>query len=186
MARRTYDPDSLEEAFAIMDECADEDRRVFELASLDPRIEEMPLRTLRTLRAESRVSEAIDEMVVHRVGAVGVVSESDGQLIGLFTERDVVVRVAAKGLDPKHTRLSDVMTAQPDSLRVDDTLASLAYEMQVHGFCNVPIVDEQGETRHLVSLRDVLAFLLRPVEARISTMPPAPYHGEVHLDVEYG
>jgi CBS domain-containing protein len=186
MARRTYEPDSLEEAFAIMDERAEEDRRVIELAPLDTRIDEMPLRALRTLRVDRSVADAIDEMVTHRVGAVGVMGAKSDELVGLFTERDVVVRVAAARRDPWSTRLGDVMTARPDSLRVDDTLADVAYELQVQGFCHVPIADADGSVRHLVSMRDVLSFLLRPVEARISTMPPAPYHGEVHLDVEYG
>ena len=169
-----------------MDECVEEDACVFELAPLETRIDEMPLHPFRTFSRDACVSEAIDEMVNARVGAVGITSAVGDALIGLFTERDVVVRVAAKGLDPRSTPLGDVMTPRPDSLRVDDTLAYVAYEMHVRGFCHVPIEDESGHVRHLVSLRDVVAYLLRPVERRISTMPPAPYHGEVRLDVEYG
>lgn len=184
MSRRTYDPDSLEEEIAIMEERELEDEHVFELASLETRIEEMSLQPLEVLGEEASVAEAIARMLERHVGAVGVLRA--GEMVGIFTERDVVSRVAAHGRDPAATSLRDVMTARPEQLRVDDTLACVAFEMLVQGFCHVPVGGLDGSVRHLVSLRDVVSFLLRPVERRISTTPPSPFHGEVRLDVEYG
>lgn len=184
MTRRPYDPDSLEEEVAIMEERASEEGCSFELASLETPVEEMLLNPLVVLGARESVAAAIDAMLLHHVGAIGVASEGD--IVGIFTERDVLARVAAKGLDARTVTLDQVMTPRPEWVRVDDTLASVAYEMLVQGFCHVPICDLDGRVRHLVSLRDVVRFLMRPVERRISTNPPFPYHGPVQLDVGYG
>lgn len=182
MSRRPYDPDSLEEELAIMEER--ELEGAFELASLETRVEEMLVNPLIVLGTRQTVAAAIDAMLANHVGAIGVVA--GGEVVGIFTERDVVSKIAARGLDARDVTLEQVMTPRPESVRVDDTLASVAYEMLVQGFCHVPICDVEGNVRHLVSLRDVVRFLLKPVERRISTSPPFPYHGEVRLDVEYG
>lgn len=184
MTRRSYEPDSLEEELAIMEEREEEDARVFELASLDTRIEELPLRPLLRLDGRATIAEAAAAMIEAHVGAIGVTAEDS--VVGIFTERDLLVRVVAGGRDPRTTCLFEVMTPSPECLRTDDTLAFVAHEMLIEGFCHVPIGDVGGEVCHLVSLRDVVSYLLRPVEARISTTPPMPYHGELRMDVEYG
>jgi len=58
------------------------------------------------------VSQAAQEMNRRKVGSVLVME--GGQLLGIFTERDVLWRVVAAGLDPKTTPLSQVMTRKPD------------------------------------------------------------------------
>lgn len=184
MASRSYQPDSLEEAMAIMDERAEDEARVVELAPLDTRIDALPLHPLAMLTDDTTVHEAAELMSEGHLGVIGVVR--DGAFVGIFTERDVVMRVVSKGLAPTDVRLRDVMTPRPESLRVDDSLAYLAYEMQVRGHCHVPVCEIDGSVRGVCSMRDLLAYLLEPVERRISTLPPAPYHGEHRLDVEYG
>lgn len=167
-----------------MEEREREDETPFELAPLDTRVEHMLVHPLVLLGAGELASEAIDAMLAHHVGAVGVVA--GGELVGIFTERDVLARIAAKGIDPRTITLQHVMTPRPESVRMDDTLGAVAYEMLVQGFCHVPVSDLEGNVRNIVSLRDLVRFLMSPVERRISTNPPFPYHGEVRLDIEYG
>jgi CBS domain-containing protein len=85
------------------------------------------------------VSEAAREMASVGIGAVLVMQE--GQLAGIFTERDAVYRVLARGLDPSATPLSAVMTAQPKSLNGDRPFGVALALMHKHGFRHVPVID---------------------------------------------
>ena len=78
-------------------------------------------------------------MASKNVGAVLVV-EREG-LVGIFSERDVVFRVIAKGLDPKTTLLAEVMTAEPKTLEPGKSYGHALLLMQEHGFRHVPVVE---------------------------------------------
>ncbi len=80
---------------------------------------------------------------------------SGGRLVGIFTERDAVLKLAGRDVEVFDVR--DVMTKDPVILRHDDTLAVAINKMAVGGFRHIPIVD--GEVRGVVAARDVF----RPV-----------------------
>lgn len=102
---------------------------------------------------EQTVSQAARLMATQNVGAVMVV-ESD-QLIGIFTERDVVFRVVALGHDPKEVRLRTVMTANPKTLGPTQSYGHALVLMQENGFRHVPVVDE-GRPVGVISSRNAM------------------------------
>ena len=83
------------------------------------------------------VAEAIRTM--HKTGADCLLVCDEGRLVGIFTDRDAVVRVAGKKLDAFDVR--DFMTADPVVLRSEDTLAVAIHKMAVGGFRHIPILD---------------------------------------------
>ena len=97
------------------------------------------------------VREAAREMRKRHVGAVLVVTAD--HLEGIFTERDVVNRVVAEGLDPDRTQLNDVMTRNPDTVGPNDTALEALRRMQDGGFRHLPVVD-RGRLVGIVSRRD--------------------------------
>lgn len=99
------------------------------------------------------VSEAARLMASKNAGAVLVVES--GQLIGIFTERDVVFRVIALGRDPKITALKEVMTAEPKTLVPTTCYGHALVMMQENGFRHVPVVDE-GEAIGIISSRNAM------------------------------
>ena len=99
------------------------------------------------------VTEAAQVMSKARVGAVLVV-ENDS-LAGIFTERDALTRVLAKGLDPATTPLSAVMTAKPITISPALPLGHALHMMYDGGFRHVPVVDK-GRPVGMVSARDAL------------------------------
>jgi CBS domain-containing protein len=116
---------------------------------------------IQLLPASTTVRDAARNMAERHIGAA-LVGEA-GRLQGIFTERDVLIRVVARGLDPDSTRLSEVMTPNPDTVGPDD-LASLALErMRASGYRHVPVV-EDGEVVGIVSLRDLYAAAKRELE----------------------
>ena len=119
---------------------------------------ELPLKKPLVLGSGSTVSEAVNLMRERHEGCVFVEQEGEG-LIGVFTERDVAVRVAARGRDPEQTRLQDVMTADPVVLQRDDPVSWALHRMGIDGFRHVPVLD--GDRLHgFLSSRTVLKLLL--------------------------
>lgn len=110
-----------------------------------------------TLAADASVNAAVKAMREHHQGCVFIV-EDGSRLLGVFTERDVAVRVAAPGRDPLKTAVGDVMTHRPVALRPDDPLAWALHRMGVDGYRHLPLVDD-GRLVGLLSVRIVLEAL---------------------------
>lgn len=106
-----------------------------------------------TAAPDKTVSQAARLMATKDAGAVLVVENS--QLIGIFTERDVVFRVIAPGLDPKATLLREVMTADPKTLGPTQSYGHALVIMQENGFRHVPVVEE-GQAIGIISSRNAM------------------------------
>jgi CBS domain-containing protein len=117
------------------------------------------------------IREAIRLMLEKEIGAVLV--ESGGRAVGIFTERDVLRRVATSGV-ALDSPVGDVMTADPESLGPDDGIAFALNKMIVGGFRHVPILDEQGAPVAVLSLREVVAFIVTLLPKRVMNLPPDP------------
>ena len=113
----------------------------------------MESRKLVVAAPDASVREAARLMKEAGVGAVLVVS--DGQLVGIFTERDAVNRVMAMDRDPRTTRLDEVMTPGPKTLSPDEPFGHALLLMNEHGFRHVPVV-EAGCPVGVVSARNAL------------------------------
>jgi len=100
------------------------------------------------------IIEAVRLMKERHVGALMVV-ESD-RLVGILSERDVVFRVVAEERDAKSTRVADVMTANPETIRPEKPFGHALHMMCEGGFRHVPVVDAQGRAVGMVSARDAL------------------------------
>lgn len=107
----------------------------------------------RTITAEQTVLEASRQMVANNVGAVPVLRE--GELVGIFSERDIMTRVVAEGRDPARTRVAEVMTAHPTTVDVHESIEHCMVLMKEHGFRHLPICDGK-KLKGMVSLRDIL------------------------------
>jgi CBS domain-containing protein len=113
------------------------------------------LRNQVTISAEVRqtVLDVASLMVQHNIGAVPVLQ--DGELAGIFTERDLMSRVVAAGKDPARTTVSQVMTEDPLTVAPNDPLETCMTLMKRHGFRHVPVCSGRV-LKGIVSLRDIL------------------------------
>ncbi|MCE4628630.1 MAG: CBS domain-containing protein [Desulfurococcales archaeon] len=106
------------------------------------------------LKPDNTVADAIRVMAEHNIGAVVIVDDKF-RPIGIFTERDLLIKVCAKGLDPKSVKLEEVMTKDPVTIS-EDTPALQALEIMMNfGFRHLPVVDENGILVGVVSIRDL-------------------------------
>jgi CBS domain-containing protein len=110
-------------------------------------------RPIYSIDADRSVLEASRYMMEHHIGALPVMR--DGELIGMFSERDVMNRVVAAGRTPGTTAVSEVMTAHPKSVNIDETVENCMFLMREFGFRHLPITDDK-ELKGVVSLRDIM------------------------------
>jgi len=118
-------------------------------------------RKVYSIDAARTVLEAARFMMEHNVGALPVLR--NGDLVGIFSERDIMNRVVAIGRTPGHTAVSEVMTANPRAVSADDSIEECLFIMREFGFRHLPIVDGK-ELKGLVSLRDVLMHQAAEIE----------------------
>ena len=107
-----------------------------------------------TVSPETTVLEAVRLMSDERVGAVAVTRE--GKLTGIFTERDLMIRVVLEGRNPAATRVGDVMTAHCISAKNDLSMGDALQIMTESHFRHLPVVDENDRVLGLLSIRNLL------------------------------
>ena len=103
---------------------------------------------------DDRVTAAVESM--KSAGSDCTLVIDDGKLLGIFTERDFLNRVAAAQRDPGETAVRDVMTAPPETLHAVDCISYAINRMAVRGYRNVPIVNEDGAATAVISVRNVI------------------------------
>lgn len=108
-----------------------------------------------TLDAAASVDEAV--RVMHEAPTDCVLVTDGGRLVGIFTDRDAVLKVA--GRRAADIALRDVMTPDPVVLRHDDPIAVAIHKMAVGGFRHIPIVDGGHLPTGIVSARDVFRHI---------------------------
>lgn len=122
---------------------------------LGDRLAALGLGTPRVVAPGTPVAEAIRVMHAETVDCLVVM---DGErLVGIFTERDAVLKVAGRRIASFDVR--DVMTPDPVVLRPDDTVAVAIHKMAVGGFRHVPIVDRAGRPIGIVAAPDIFRHL---------------------------
>ena len=108
-----------------------------------------------TYRADvnQTVLELAQAMVERNIGAVPVLD--NGELVGIFSERDLMRRVVVASRDPRTTQVRQVMTTDPLTVTPHETVESCMMLMRRHGFRHLPICDGRV-LKGIVSLRDIM------------------------------
>jgi CBS domain-containing protein len=92
--------------------------------------------------------------VMQRHGTECVLVQEQGRLVGILTERDILLKAAGGRVDLNAVAVREIMTPDPVFLTGDDTLAVALHAMSVGGFRHIPIV-EDGKGMRVVSVQDV-------------------------------
>ena len=117
-----------------------------------------------SVAAAATVAEAVDVMASRDVGAVLALTE-DGLVAGVFSERDLLVRVVNAGRDPKATPLSLVMTRDVRFVSPGTTIEAALALMHVHRFRHLLVIDGP-RVYGLISMRDLVYQMIRHGEGR--------------------
>jgi len=122
-----------------------------------------------TVRLEASVAEAIQVMLDNSVGGVAVV-DAERRVAGIFTERDVLRKLALSGLDPHQTPVRQLMTTPVDMATTETTPGEAFEEMVSRHYRHLPIVDGDGRLLGLLSIRHLLQWRLEELGQQLDSM----------------
>jgi CBS domain-containing protein len=115
--------------------------------------------TLHTVKSGSNIFDAVSLMAGLNIGLVPVLSE-EGKLLGVFSERDLVRRVIAKGLDLKSTLVDEIMTKDLVMANVGETYEQCLQKMKERGIRHIIVIDND-KLLGILSMRDLLELDLK-------------------------
>jgi len=104
------------------------------------------------------VSDAISLLQLHNLGCVLVVNQK-GQLSGIFTERDCILKVLKSDVDKKKELVSSYMTPNPAAEEIDITVAYALSMMSQGGFRHLPLVDKDKMPVGVISVKDIVDYI---------------------------
>ncbi len=122
------------------------------------KVKDLPPGRLLTVTPDASLAEVARKMRIDDADSVAVMSE--GRLVGIITERDLV-RAIADGVNPKQATANIVMTPGPATVTTDEDVGVVAMKMMSLGIRHLPVVDEEGTPIGLLSARNLLAVLDR-------------------------
>jgi CBS domain-containing protein len=125
------------------------------------KVSDLPPGKLLSVDPETTIAEVARDMRKDDSDCVAVMSQ--GRLVGIITERDLV-RAIADGLDPHEARADVVMTADPATVDADEDVAMVAVKMMRLGVRHLPVVNKAGKPVGLVSARNLVAILDRSAD----------------------
>ena len=108
------------------------------------------------VKPDSTIKEAVELMIKHGHGSVLVVDSEE--LVGIFTERDLLKRVVRERLDVNTIKISEVMTSEPQSLSGSDSIAYALNRMAVHSIRHIPIITD-SKVSGFISVRGMLKYI---------------------------
>lgn len=123
------------------------------------------------IEAGQSVLDAVRMMAREGVGAVAVIEKGESaELCGVFTERDVMLRVVLQKLDPEHIRVRDVMTAPVSTIPEDLTAEEAFTQMLDRHMRHLAIVSEDGELLGMLSIRNLLEYLVEDLRRELHSL----------------
>ena len=125
------------------------------------------------VEADASLATVIEAMQREDRGTVLVTGA--GKLVGIFTERDVLMKVAGRPLDLRQSPVSLFMTRDPVCLPADSPVAFALNRMVIEGFRHIPVVDDDNRPVAEVSMRNLIEYLSDFFNRDVLNLPPDPH-----------
>ncbi len=138
-------------------------RTPVEQGLLTDRVDALKPKTPITVSPEMTVGEVLKLMVDRGIGSVFIAK--DQRIKGVFTERDALLRLGADYEKCLERPIAEFMTRNPQSLKANAKVAFAVHQMDVGEYRHLPIVEEDGTAKGVISVRDILRYLKEKLAA---------------------
>jgi len=125
------------------------------------------------LSPDATLADAVRMMREHHVGCV--LALEDGRLAGILTERDLLLKLEDADLSRP---VRDLMTPDPEVLHPDDPIVYALHRMAVGGYRHVPLVDEAGAPVGVLSVKEIIHYVVSFFVSDVLTLAPDPVRGD--------
>jgi len=123
--------------------------------------------------------DAARQMLEQDIGAV-VVTDAEGRMAGIVTERDLTRRILGRRQDPEKATLGEVMTRMPDALAPNDTALGALEMMRSHRYRHLPVVSGERVVG-MVSIRDLYAAVIAEFDEEVRESRDILYGGRPRI-----
>jgi CBS domain-containing protein len=123
-------------------------------------VSDKQIQELIAVPASAMVSEAVSKMSEKSVGAI-LIQNAQNAIEGIFTERDLMIRVVKAGRDARTTAIGMVMSPQVQRVEGWTSIEDALSLMVVHGYRHL-LVEDGGKVNGIVSIRDLMASMVIP------------------------
>jgi CBS domain-containing protein len=117
------------------------------------KVSEVMTRNPEIIKADETVLKAAETLALKNIGALPV--EKDDRLIGILTDRDIIVRVVAGGRDPRNTRVEEVVSPETKYCYEDEDVDHVAENMQQLLVRRLPVMNRNKRLVGIVSIKDI-------------------------------
>ena len=122
-----------------------------------------------TVFLQASVADAVRTMLQKRVGAVAVI-DSEKRVAGIFTERDVLLKVALSRRDPEQTPVCELMTTPVELASCETGSSEALITMVERHFRHLPVVDNGGRLLAVLSLRNLLEWRIEDLSRELHSL----------------
>jgi CBS domain-containing protein len=140
----------------------------------DERLRVLSRRQPVTVPAGTSLAECLRAIQRTGTGDSVFVCDPDGRLLGVLTERDIFGRIVGGNVDLTQP-VETLMTAEPRTLELDQTIRDAIDLMQTGRFRNVPVVDARGALIGVIRQNDIIKFLAESFPEELLNLPPRPH-----------
>ncbi len=124
-----------------------------------------------TVGLDQTVLEAVEMMSEHAVGAVAVVDPAHGSAVkGIFTERDLMLRVVLRQLHPARTKVRDVMTSPAETISEEVTAEEAFGTMMGKHMRHLPVISGDGQVLGMLSVRNLLEHMVEDLQRELHSL----------------
>ena len=135
-----------------------------------------------TALPDTSLKEVLDLMHRERSGYI-VLADRHLKVVGLFTEREVLMKVLCKGVSLDEP-VKNYMNTSPPTLSKTNTVGEALKAMFEHSVRHIPLVDELGQMNGVLSIRTIVTFLAELFPTEVFNLPPKP--DQIHETAEGG
>ena len=167
--------DIIDEELQIAKEQDQADEKILNAKLFELPIEELELNEALSTEEGTSIANALTIMQENRIGSILITRNK--KLTGIVTERDIFLKVAGFPIDLDTENVESIMTPDPVSLMKTDMIAYIMNNMHVGGYRHVPIVDENHVPVSIVSIKDVMSFILDYFPEEIQNITGEPFRG---------
>ncbi|MEE2876359.1 MAG: CBS domain-containing protein [Candidatus Neomarinimicrobiota bacterium] len=172
--------DLIDEEAQQMDQMEfEEGKEMEEAISVGDSINTLTLQKMIVMPRGTAIQTVIEQFQAEGVACVLI---GDDSLEGIFTERDVIMKLAGKGLDYHNEIVDDYMTTSPESLLGEDSIAFALNRMTEGGYRHIPVVDLNGKPVGLIGVLDIVRHLAEYFSQDVLNLPPSPLRKQIRAE----
>lgn len=119
-----------------------------------------------TVPEGTQLSAVVHLLIEQNIGSV-LVSNAPGEVQGILSERDILLKTSARERKLEDIRVEEVMTARPDTLPTHASIARALYTMSVGHFRHIPLVSSDDKKLFVISIKDLVDFLFERIAKKV-------------------